>query len=120
MPLDPATRRSIPQTSGNHERRLYDVERARHGPWIAVGGTHPDSPPYLGDWSGNFRFRWLIGGGFEIDGVGPGTLGTTAWKMPEYLWPDRDTPWIPCADSDGNFQVYMVLAVDGSVIIGVP
>ena len=117
--LDPATRRSIAQTSGALSQRVTDVEAARHGPWIDVAGTHPDSPPFEGDWTGTARFRWLLGGGVEIEMKVAGTAGTTVFTLPEYLWPDIETPWIPAADDLGNFQVYKV-QTDGQVIGGVP
>lgn len=119
MASQPAGRRSPVASIRGHEGRLGMIEMARHGPWIDVGiGVHPDTPPFEGDWTGTARFRWLIGGGFEIEMEVAGTAGTTIFTLPSYLWPDIETPWLPAVNpDDGSFTTYKV-QVDGQVIGG--
>lgn len=120
-PLIPA----VPAVLGDHERRIRRTERAMHGPWLYFGGSADDDPPWENGWGApgdptlvSLRFRWLIGGGTEIQGsTSGGVYGTKCGTLPLDYRPDGEVR-LPASDDAGGFIVFRILA-DGSVYVGV-
>lgn len=98
-----------------------DVERLKRrsaGRWIYVGtyptdpSTTEDSPPFQNGFVNNgdgtstadqlTRFRWLLGGGVEIQiNVTGGGIGLVIFTLPDGYW-------------DSGKQTYAAVAVDGT------
>lgn len=110
-------RPGVLHTLGNHETRTRNLEHAIHGPW--------EHPTLINGWENvggsavPMRYRWLIGGGFAIQGsIGGGDLGTVAFVIAiEEIRPDYEIR-LNGSDDDGNLVVWVVYP-NGNVQVGV-
>ncbi len=105
---------------GDHERRLLNAEKRTDGPWIYVGGTTDDSPPFENGWDNvggtatPARFRWRLDGNLDLElAVGGGDLGTVIFTLPDGWRPDYDAR-LTAVDDTGTVAIIEVLT-DGSV-----
>ena len=96
----PIVEPSPARETASHGWREFQLERRPgpvHGRWIYVGtypgdpGTTPDSPPFQNGWANDvtdpaavpLRFRGVVGGGMEIEGVvSGGVAGTVVFTLP--------------------------------------
>lgn len=125
-------RTTVPGAIGGTLERTRDLERLTHGPWVVVGSGEvlPDglvAPPYQGTWTAPtdatlqpLRFRWLRGGGIEIQGsTSGGVSGTTIFTLPNDALYRQFTLEVrkPASDDGGNFVVLRVQPT-GAVVGG--
>lgn len=118
----PFRRTSQETTNQNLHGRVRVLEQSANGNWIYVGDP-PPAPQFQNGWDNTggslapFRFRSLLGGGFEVQGsVIGGVAGTPVFTLPQRFWPSAE---IRCAASDdtGAFIVFRVTAF-GDCIFG--
>lgn len=110
------------QKIAGHRRELDRLRNRAAGIWIVVGDT--DAPAFENGWSsagGGFqalRFRWLLGGGVELQGsVTGGTLGTTVFTLPVGYRPDNEIRAL--ASDDTGATVVIRITAAGAVILGI-
>jgi hypothetical protein len=114
----------------DHDVRLAglgrDIERLKRrsaGHWNYVGDT--DKPAFQNSWANaggdlqTLRYRWHLGGGFEIQGsVTGGATGTVIFTLPEGYRPSETGDGelrLVGSDDDGNPVVFRLLT-NGDVI----
>lgn len=112
-----------------HRRELDRLRARAHGRWVYVGGTWPGSPDFLAGSNMDptaaipnpvpLRFRWLLGGGLEIQGDVTGVApGDTVFVLPDQYRLDHDVP-VHSHDDAGVYVPCRLLAT-GEFIYGVP
>jgi hypothetical protein len=126
---------TIDQRHTNTTRRTTRVERRSAGPWHYVGDSggaisgiaDPIAPDWLNGWDnvgGGYvftRFRWLLGGGLELQLAADfGTAGTTMFTLPLGFYLPGDG-LIPGSghDSSGTYRPFHIDSDTGDVIDGV-
>lgn len=116
---------------GQDRQRLRNLERRSAGPWVYVGtyptdaDTRPESPAYQNGWGPEGggaqrpRFRWLLGGGIEIQGCFTGgAYGTVAFTLPTGYAPDDQTLFLAGTDAASNVIIFQIDPSGDVTILG--
>lgn len=119
----PITEYTPPRDQAAHGFRTAQLERQTGGSWIYVGSGAP-APNFTnggnmgGDWQ-TLRFRWLLDGGIDIEGVVTGVSpGDVIFTLPSPLYirdPDGDLPVPGVNIADGSHAAFTIKS-NGDVV----
>lgn len=129
MTIRPYRLSDADRTVGEVYERTRRLERLSSGIWIYVGSGDPlpdgpdldgtmTAPPFLNGWHNSggglqaMRFRWVQGGGIDLQGsVTGGGASTAIFKLPNspLFLPDQDEVRTTASDDSGNLVVVRIV-----------